>query len=256
MFIQEMSLKINSKLSKYKLVDQFERLLGRYHTSGQIVGHINTEFPFIVDNCVKCYVSTLEKNSLDKKNNSLEVYYELEEIEKMYKSKLKIKTLGKSYYYKEGCNCKKHTFFILFNSIVGPLECGVCFKPIPLYRLKGLTSKTDFQHIWWWQKNYAAYDDLQLYCVAGEKWATKQMREHTSELSKEGLEICTTIEKLTGYPVYYYLYNYRRLTLAQDKKRKCPSCGGKWLLKERFGVIFDFKCDKCKLLSSLTTNNI
>lgn len=260
MFIQEISIQINTKLSRRKLVDQFECLLGSYHITGQVVnvGSLiySREFPFIVNNCIKCYVNTLEKNSLHKKYNPLRVKEDVENIEKLCNAKMEVKVLGKTFYYKEACTCKKHTFFILFDSITGPLECGVCFNPIALYRLKELSLVEDFQRMLLWQKNYAACDALQLNCHVGERWATNQMRNHTSELSEMGLDICRNIEKLTGYAVYYYLYNYRRLTLEQDKKRKCPSCGGKWLLKNRFGVIFDFKCDKCKLVSSLTTNLI
>ncbi len=260
MFIQEISIEIKSKANKDKLMEKFAySLLGNYRNSGQIVGdHINKEFPFIADNFIKCNVGTLERDSLNKKNNPLFVNYTIEEIEKICKAKIKIKLLGKFFQsYKGACNCKNRKFLILFTHLfntVAPLECSDCSKVVPLYKLKGLKSLSDFQHLWRWEQNYISCDRLQLNCGVGEKWATNQMEKHTSKLSKEGLDVCATIETLTGYPVYYYLYNYRRLTLAQDKKRKCPSCGGKWLLKKRLGNLYDFKCDTCKLLSSLTTN--
>lgn len=259
MFIQEISIHINSKVNKDELMEKFAySLLGNYRNSGQIIGsYINESFPFLADNFMKCNVGTLERNSLDKKYNPIWVNYAIEEIEEVCKSKLKVKLLGKFFQsYKGACNCKHRKFLVLFTHVfntVGPLDCGDCSKVVPIYKLKGLKSLSDFQHMWRWEQNYISCDSLQLNSGVGEKWATKQITEHTSELSKEGLEVCTTIEKLTGYPVYYYLYNYRKLTLAQDKKRKCPSCDGKWLLKKPIRI-YDFKCDKCKLLSSLTTN--
>ncbi len=79
------------------------------------------------------------------------------------------------------------------------------------------------------------------------------MQEIDSQLSKEGIEICRKIEELTNIPTYYFLYNYKK-TKEGHLPKPCPTCNKKWHLKERLHDFFDFKCDKCKLLSTVSLN--
>ncbi len=62
-----------------------------------------------------------------------------------------------------------------------------------------------------WETNYISCDSLQMNCEVGERWALNQMQEITSQLSKQGLEICRKIEELTSIPTYYYLHNYKKV---------------------------------------------
>jgi predicted nucleic acid-binding Zn ribbon protein len=39
-------------------------------------------------------------------------------------------------------------------------------------------------------------------CEVGERWALNQMQKIDSQLSQQGIKICTKIEKLTGVPTY------------------------------------------------------
>lgn len=89
-------------------------------------------------------------------------------------------------------------------------------------------------------------------CTVGEKWATKQMSEPSSQLSKQGINICYRLKELTGISTFYYLYNYRYISHSQDKARRCFSCSAKWLLRERLLDFYDLKCDKCRLVSSFS----
>ena len=255
MYIQELSIEIKSDIEKEKLVDEFLYLLDCFRKSGQ--SQSDHEAFYISGNLLKCNIATLKKNSLDKKYNTEWVTNELNKLENLSSSKLQIKTLGTSYVNDESpCKCKKHDFLILYTHFLnnyGPLDCGTCFKPIPLYRLSKL-DQTLRQEILAWENNYISCDNLQIFCTVGEKWATKQMSDPKSELSKQGIEICAKIKELTGIPTYYYLYNYRKIKIEKDKKRTCLSCGSPWILEQRLGKLYDFKCDKCGLLSTITFN--
>jgi predicted nucleic acid-binding Zn ribbon protein len=122
---------------------------------------------------------------------------------------------------------------------------------VPLYKLEHFT-QSEKCDILRWEKNYKACDDLQLGCEVGERWATKQMSDHKSQLSKQGIAVCNKISELTGVPTYYYLFNYKQISAQKDKSRKCPSCNGKWLLKEPLLNFYNFKCDKCRLVSTFS----
>ena len=80
------------------------------------------------------------------------------------------------------------------------------------------------------------------------------MQNLDSELSKQGIEICKKIEKLTTVPTYYYLHNYDKYK-NDNKKRCCPKCGEKWNVKKKENYRFDFKCDNCRIVSFLSPNH-
>jgi len=43
-------------------------------------------------------------------------------------------------------------------------------------------------------------------------------------------------------------------SLSAEMRRKCPGCRGPWLLKKPLHGKFDFRCDKCHLLSNIAWN--
>jgi predicted nucleic acid-binding Zn ribbon protein len=79
--------------------------------------------------------------------------------------------------------------------------------------------------------------------------AEREMGDVNGALSRQGRAICEKITQKTGSPTYYFIYKYRVVNRATEKKRKCPGCGGKWLLKEMMHDKFDFRCDTCFLVS-------
>lgn len=255
MFLQELSIETKSKASKDEVMDEFMLLMGAYRQNGQCHGG---ELYYIDGDFVKSHAQTLEKESLNKKYNDTWVNECLKKLEKLTKTKLKINLLGLTHQDCKGdvCRCNKHAFFTLYTHLfndMGPLDCGTCLQPIALYKIPELNRELK-QMIFSWEANYKACDRLQINPVVGEKWATKQMSDHDSELSVQGRDLCQKITEATGVPAYYYLFNYRKLKLMEDKKRKCPSCNKSWLLKEPLNDLSDFKCDGCKLVSSLTSN--
>lgn len=253
MFKQKISIVINSTFDRDKLFDEFETLMVNLCKTGQVIG--DYESPFVSDNELISFQTTFEKNSLSKKNNDEYVNQRVKNLEEWCNSKLKTEVIGKAIPGHNGvCSCKKPDLYILSTHVLnnsGCIDCGTCEKVIPLYKLTQLTNN-DRHDILSWERNYKACDQLQLGCAVGEKWATKQMSDPGSQLSKQGIKICNRLKELTGISTYYCLYNYRHISHSQDKARLCPSCNGKWLLKERLLDFYDFKCDKCRLLSSFS----
>ena len=150
------------------------------------------------------------------------------------------------------CKCKKNKSYVLFTTYLtleSPIRCGECFGTIPLYRIPYVSGEEHYDIIGW-QSNYQSCDMLQMNCSVGEKFGLNQMGKLDSALTKEGLEICRTIKEKTKINTYYYLYRYTERKPNSKENRKCPSCNKTWRLKERLHL-FDYKCDRCLLLSNL-----
>lgn len=254
MYIQEISIEIKTKHDKNELIDEFGLLMSHYRGNGQTQGKIESQY--ITENRIICLPFTLEKNSLSKKFNNFHVERQIKKIEELCGAKLQFKTVGKSYdSYKTPCNCKKSDFYILITNYVtieSPITCGTCFRSVPLYRLPKYDDH-DYIHILNWETNYISCDSLQMNCEVGERWALNQMQEVKSQLSKQGLEICQKIKELTSIPTYYYLHNYRK-EKGDASSKPCPVCGNKWHLKEPLNNFYDFKCDKCRIVSVISPN--
>lgn len=252
MYIQEISIDIKTKVNKDELIDEFSLLMSHYRSSGQTQGKIESQF--IESGKIICLPFTLEKNALDKKLNNFYVNRQSKKLEELCNSKLEYKTVGKSYEsYKSPCKCKKSDFYILITNYVtteSPITCGTCNKSVPLYRLP-VYYDYGYLPILSWETNYISCDSLQMNCEVGERWALNQMQEITSQLSKQGLKICRKIEKLTSIPTYYYLHNYKKFK-GDQLKWQCPSCNKKWNLKDQLHNLYDFKCDKCKIVSTIS----
>lgn len=255
MYIQEITIDIKTKAAKDELIDEFGLLMSFYRSSGQTQGRIESQY--IENDKIVCLPFTLEKNSLDKKNNNFYVNRQAKKVEELCNSQLTFKTVGKSYdSYKTPCKCKKSDFYILITNYItieSPLTCGTCNKSVPLYRLP-IYYDYGYMPILSWETNYISCDSLQMNCEVGERWALNQMQEITSQLSKQGLEICRKIEELTSVPTYYYLHNYKKLK-GDQLTRPCPGCRKKWNLKTQLHNLYDFKCDTCKIVSTISPNS-
>lgn len=255
MYIQEISIEINSNTDKDELTDAFNLLMSFYRSNGQTQGKIESQY--IDRNKLVSLPFTLEKNALDKGINNFYVNGQSEKLEGLCNSKLTYKTIGKTYEsYETPCICKKPEYYILttnYVSIESPLTCGTCFKSVPLYRLP-VYYDHGYMPILRWETNYVSCDSLQMSCEVGERWALNQMQEINSQLSKQGLEICRNIEEQTLIPTYYSLYNYKKYK-GNQLARPCPSCHEKWGLETPINNQYNFKCDKCRIISTLSLNS-
>jgi len=255
MYIQEISLEINSNVDKNEIVDEFGILMSHYRGNGQIQGNIQTEYIF--GNKLIGLPYTLEKNSLDAKFNNFYVNKQTEKIEELCTSKIHINTVGKSYdTYISPCICKKIDFYILITNYItieSPISCGTCNHSVPLYRIPKYHDH-GYMPILSWETNYISCDSLQMNCEVGERWALNQMQNFNSTLTKQGLKICQALETSTGTPTYYYLHNYRK-NKAGFQMNLCPNCNHSWALKSRLHNFYDFKCDHCRLVSTISMNS-
>ncbi|OZT82185.1 hypothetical protein CIK04_28415, partial [Vibrio sp. 03_296] len=68
--------------------------------------------------------------------------------------------------------------------------------------------------------------------------------------------ILVVIEYITKVPTYYYQYRVGGHSLAEEQARKCPKCGGEWLLDEPLHDIFYFKCDDCRIVSNISWDHL
>jgi predicted nucleic acid-binding Zn ribbon protein len=69
--------------------------------------------------------------------------------------------------------------------------------------------------------------------------------------SREGRDLAKLLRRKTGKPVYYYLTKYFGTSEARERRRVCPSCGRRWMLASPLHQIFDFQCNRCRLLSNV-----
>ena len=151
------------------------------------------------------------------------------------------------------CKCKSSSTYILYTTYVSlgsPLKCGDCFYEIPLYNLPK-TYDDDYYNIICWASDYQRCDGLQMNCAVGERFGTNQLSKLDSPLTKLGLKVCGKIQEVTGKRAYYYLYKGSGRSYDSELSRKCPGCNRGWHREAGVHKIFDFKCEKCGLLSNI-----
>lgn len=252
MLKQKISIVINSDYDRDKIFDEFQGLMYNWVRNRQIIG--KPEMPFLSYNELIGFQTTLEIDTLSDKYNDDYARVIINNLEEWCNSKLMMSVAGEVYPLPKGvCGCETPGFYILFTHAFndeGVVTCGTCNHVVPFYKLK-LENDAKYE-MFNWETNYKACDHLQLGCSVGEKWATKQMSDPKSELSKQGLKICQSVTKHLDVPMYYYLHNYRHIAHQKDKSRKCPQCDSEWLLEESLHEFYNFKCDKCRLISSFS----
>lgn len=152
------------------------------------------------------------------------------------------------------CRCIKPKGYILFTTFMTfepPVRCIRCGGTVALYRLSCPPEGEHFKMLSW-ESNYKACDTLYMQSSVGEEFGKRQMSDVNSSLSRSGLAICKELESRMRRPFYYYLNNWSRNSNSTELGRRCPGCGSVWLLKEPLHGKFDFKCDRCHLLSNIS----
>lgn len=142
------------------------------------------------------------------------------------------------------------------NDFGSPIRKGSNGKRVPVYLLPG--EHEDRESIYFWQRAYKNHDSIWMACGELEIPTYKQLAVPSSELSENGREICSYIEKTTGIPTFYYLMRHwgRR---SNEEHRRCPGCGENWAVENRDNDLespfhkFDFSCDPCRLVSHISS---
>ena len=89
-----------------------------------------------------------------------------------------------------------------------------------------------------------------------EHAALHEICDVDSVLFRRGWDLRGRIEYITKVPTYYYQYRVGGQSLESEKARKCPKCGGEWLLDEPLHDIFHFKCDDCRIVSNISWDHL
>ena len=166
----------------------------------------------------------------------------------------RFRRLGHEPESRKPCTCGRPSHFVLFANCLSdesPVRCGQCFGPVPLYTLPATGEAGDYQDLLSWQSTYQAMDGLFIGSGAGERYSHRQMSDCASPLSKEGRELAAKLEVKVRRPVYYYLMKHFGTSEGRERRRRCPSCEKLWALATPLHRIFDFRCDRCRLLSNV-----
>jgi predicted nucleic acid-binding Zn ribbon protein len=252
-FIKEITFECY-KNTQYAAV---ERAINNYFDmlryNGQILGR---EFPIAMFE--GWFVASLvcpEEDSLNEIFNSPQVKQALQGLTKAGLLSPKIKNIAED--LNSMCCAEKfqpswQLLYTTFLDTCSPLRCGESLAPIPLYRTPEAISNGDRKAVLKWQEEWINCDELQMNGSAASSVALKEIGEIGSKLFYHGTNLCERIEEITKVPTYYYLYRVAGNSLIAEQERKCPGCGGDWKLAAPLFDIFDFKCERCKLLSNIS----
>lgn len=235
-----------------KVLDIINRFLGGLRGNGQICGR---EFPIL--SASQGFFSFLlipEADALNAAHYNRYLKRYVEELAQLGVPAPTFTVVGEDADGADICDCENREWQMLYTtylSLESPLRCGTCFGTIPLYRIPPTYDDAEYYDIRCWETDYQACDQLQMGCKTLEKRATQELSRFHSSLSRQGLKICHKITASSGIPTYYYLYRYSGRSSNQEQARRCPSCRGEWLLPEPLHGKFDFKCDRCRLLSNM-----
>ena len=236
------------------LLEAASTLLSVWYKNGQIV---SSTWPMVeAASEVHAYALIADRDALEARFANRYGRERLEEMVKQAGVPPRIAVLGRDPESLDTCSCPERPSYVLFTTYgnqESPVRCGACFLPVPLYLLPYIRGEEHYDIISW-VSDYRACDSLQLGCTVGERFGEQQMFRLGSALSQEGLEICRALEGKTGRKVYYYLHKSRGRTLGTEQRRRCPSCGGEWLLEESWHRMFEFRCDVCALVSNIASS--
>ena len=240
----------SSKCSKDTAIDLAQTLLAAWRMNGQAYG---CEWSIFVNGeTFSVMVLSPENESFDARFNSKYVTAATGRCE-TEGLLVTCEVLGEDAESAPACRCSSPSAYALFTNYVSlksPIRCMDCFHPVALYRMNVMASG-EFNELISWQSDYQSCDSLQMNCAVLEKEATRELSSIDSDLSKLGLEHCKALASLNGRPFYYYLYGGEGLSLQTELERLCPGCGSEWKLPSRLHDIFDFRCDRCSLLSNI-----
>lgn len=137
-----------------------------------------------------------------------------------------------------------------FSDWYSPVQRGDGKRPVPWFMLP--VSDEIKVDLYYWQKNFRAFDDVWIRSGALENQAYRELVDVRSDLSTCGRELCQEIEKGTGIPTYYYLMRFWGRSKGEGG-RVCPACGGFWRTSEpensSIPYRFHFRCEPCRLVS-------
>ena len=214
-------------------IDTLFNYLSTLYKNGQILN----DYQLIKkDNAYLAFLTVPDKNAIDPKFNNSYTNKYLNDIE------TKLDYLGENIDIGDCCCCKEPSWYMLYADYASnesPIVCGDCGHEIPLYKIHHIMGEEEHFSILSWQKVYKSIDNIWMYCLS-DRFSKRQLSDPNSQLSKNGIEICTELEKALKKPVFYFLYQPYKMT------ENCPKCRGKWKKSKRTKTV-DFVCENCRL---------
>ncbi len=232
-------------------IDQTEHYLSLLYRSKQIINEEWQSEP--VSNGIQLNLFCPEKSSYSSDYSTKYAKKQKERIENEFGCIFDYKYIGIDPEFGEIIIPENSEFYVLNIGKISPLVDGESLKQIPLYKIP-YTDKECYWDLTKWESKYEHIKGIWFSGYGHDKWSLKQLQNHDSELNTEGTACCKTIEKITGKPAYNFLFNDRAWGRKKDRERKCPSCGGEWLIDgSTFNHYYAFKCDNCRLMSNLSS---
>jgi predicted nucleic acid-binding Zn ribbon protein len=251
LYVAKLSFPGGDSCDPGKVSHALHSFFGALRMNGQLLGQ---EYGISFANaCYRVTVLLPDADALESCHSNRYVQRAADDLHAVGLSGPNITIVGKDIEASGPCRCGKTVSHILYTNYLvvdSPLRCGNCFHPIPLYKIPP-THHDDYYDIIFWQADYQACDTLQMNCKTLEHAATRELSRFDSSLSRRGIDICGRISANTGILTYYYLYRYEGQSSKKEFQRKCPSCGESWRLDKPWHELFDFKCQRCRLLSNI-----
>jgi len=178
--------------------------LGCLYNNGQIL----KDYELIEAADVLWTVVTLPADdALNTENNNIYVNKYQDMVQEHFT--ISSELLGKNMDKNDSCNCKEPSWYMLYTDTSlseSPVVCGDCGKTVPLYRLPHIFDSAEHHGVLSWQWAYKNTDELWKHGLS-DRFTYRQMHNPSSQLSKEGMDICRAFEEKLGKPFFYYLFN-------------------------------------------------
>jgi len=187
------------------------------------------------------------EDALDERHYNRYIREEFDRVVALSRQPPSFRILGKAAELGECCACQDPSWYVLLTTFLKdepPVRCGGCGRPVPLYRIPRPPDDEEHSGIRRWAGAYQAYDTLYMLSGVGERSSYRQMSRLDSLLTREGRQVCEAMAGRTGKPWYYYLHRD-----YSPQRKDCPGCGGRWALEAELHGLYDYRCDRCCLLS-------
>lgn len=253
MYCAELRFPNIAHLDDDQLSEAIMNLLSALRMNGQVCGR---EWPIHrLDQTCTAVVFIPEPTALDPAHANNHVTHALERLRSAGIGPFELRIRGAEIASAHGCQCRQRSHYLLYTTYVSlesPLRCGTCFQPIPLYTIPP-TYDDEYADMIAWASDYQACDQLYMNSSTLERAALQELSRIDRNLARRGMAITATITQATAIPTYYYLYRATGRSRTSELRRRCPSCNEAWRLDAPWHH-FDFRCDRCHLVSNIAWN--
>jgi predicted nucleic acid-binding Zn ribbon protein len=227
--------------------------------NGQVLGR---EFPTAwLQDSFSCRLVVPHADALLPKHHSQQATAALNQLGRVGLAYPQLKIIGMDLMSQHTDPCPAPSSYIVysrFSDTCSPVRCAEHLAPVPLYQLTppvfpvASTENATFEALIRWQLQYQALDEIQMqqHRVL-PKTAERSLQQLNSQLNRQGRQLAKQLEHANQVPIYYALYSGTSADCAAEADKVCPSCHGDWRLCEPIADLFDFQCQRCRLVSNI-----